>query len=278
MLSSFSGPTTVNPQPPSEGPLTPASSNSSRRVSAVSLEAIWAAASARTCGASRLRCQRRALGSWGPPLDSPVSSHHPEPAPIPFRDLAPKHEFPPPPAPPPTFSQAPPPILFSPNCFPFPAPAGPSFPLPSPGLHTSVPPRESCFSLTMTTRGSGGRGGPEGAGHQARAGAGAPREEGHVGAEGRTEVFGGSKTEETSEIRKGGRKLGKGEDQDTPLPKPPPPPYHQTCSKLPVAGQLQRRLRGQSHRVKEVGCAVGSVLAIGWPGTLPGYKLRMIDR
>lgn len=138
----------------------------------VSLEAIWAAASARTCGTSRQRCQRRALGSWGPPLHSRVSSHHPGPAPIPFRDLAPKREFPPPPPPPPTFSQAPPPILFSPNCFPFPAPAGPSFPLPSPGLHPSVPPRESRFSLTMTTRGSGDRGGPEGAGHHSSGGSG----------------------------------------------------------------------------------------------------------
>lgn len=99
----------------------------------VSLEAIWAAASARTCGTSRQRCQRRALGSWGPPLHSPVSSHHPGPAPIPFRDLAPKREFPPPPPPPAHLLPGSSPYFVFPELLPFPGTRWPFLPPPKPG-------------------------------------------------------------------------------------------------------------------------------------------------
>lgn len=76
----------------------------------------------------------------------------------------------------------------------------------------------------------------------------------------------------------GGGKEGE-EDEESSFPQLPQT-QHQTCSPLLVTGQLQSRLSGQSHRVREggVGWGVGGwVSAIGWPRTLPSYKLRMID-
>lgn len=45
-----------------------------------------------------------------------------------------------------------------------------------------------------------------------------------------------------------------------------PPTQYQTCSKLLVAGQLQCRLRGESHRVREGGVCVGRVAGVGGVG------------
>lgn len=127
------------PFPSHEGPLTPASSSSRRRVSGVNLEAIWEAMSAWTCGASQR--QGRLRGGVGPT---------PGPAPIPFRAL-PRHLLP-----------------GSSLCFVFPKTASLSRhrlaqppppspqPPPGPGLRPSVPSWGSCFSQTMRPEAGGG--------------------------------------------------------------------------------------------------------------------------
>lgn len=127
------------PLPFHEGPLTPASSSSSRRVSGVNLEAIWEAMSAWTCGASQRQGRLRAVGPT------------PGPAPIPFRG----------PSPPPS-SRLLPLFCFSQNRFPFPGTGWLSLPLPAPslppgpGLRPSVPSWGSCFIQTMKPEAGGG--------------------------------------------------------------------------------------------------------------------------
>lgn len=121
----FPGARRVNLSPapawPAQGSLTPASSSSSRRVSGVSLEAIWEATSARTCRVSPLRVPARSLGSGGPPARPPPRS----PPPFNARSRLPPGRLLP----------APPPVLLFPDRVPFPARLAPRpSPLPGPGL------------------------------------------------------------------------------------------------------------------------------------------------
>lgn len=126
-----------------KGSLTPASS-SSRRVSGVSLEAIWAATSAQTCRAShRRRCQLRASGLGGLHPAPP----HPGARPHSIRGPNPSLRIPPPPS---SVPGPPSPWLLPLFCFPQTASLSRHrlalpFP-PGPGLRPSVPSRGSCFS------------------------------------------------------------------------------------------------------------------------------------
>lgn len=117
-----------------KGSLTPASS-SSRRVSGVSLEAIWAATSAQTCRAShRRRCQLRASGLGG--LHPAPPHPTPGPAPIPFASLTPLCESRP--LPPPCRGHL---LPGSSPCFVFPKPLpfpGTGWPFLSPQARVSV--------------------------------------------------------------------------------------------------------------------------------------------
>lgn len=153
----FPGARRVNLSPapawPAQGSLTPASSSSSRRVSGVSLEAIWEATSARTCRVSQLRVPARSLGSGGPPARPPPRS------PPPFN--APSR------LPPGRLLPAPPPVLLFPDRVPFPARLAPRpSPLPGPGAGPPAPSRGSRCSSTMRPGGEGGgrRGPGEGRG------------------------------------------------------------------------------------------------------------------